>query len=401
MDAFYVSVELLRRPELRGLPVVVGGSKARGVVAAASYEARCWGVHSALSAVVAQRRCPSVIFLPADLGHYAEVSAGVQDIFQSFTPHVEPLALDEAFLDVSGAIRLWGSGAEIAQQIRNKIAHEIGLPCSVGIASNKFLSKLASVEAKPRASPRGVEPGTGVWEVRAGAEQEFLDPLEVRRVWGVGPATAEKLAQLGIRYVRDLRLTDRRRLVSRLGNNLADHLIALANGRDERPVVSDRQSKSIGNEETFAEDLSDLDDVHLELLRLADQVTARIRRDGRIARTLTLKVKFGDFHTITRSATGEGPFHDPGEVLKVAQLLLSEIDVSRGVRLLGVSLHNLGESAQQLSLFGAPEATAADHTRDAVDAIREKFGTQAIGPASLRLTDARSPKKADGSSQIK
>jgi DNA polymerase-4 len=401
MDAFYVSVELLRHPELRGLPVVVGGSAARGVVAAASYEARCCGVHSALSGVVARRRCPSAVFLPPDLGHYAEVSAGVHNIFQGFTPHVEPLALDEAFLDVSGAIRLWGTGTEIAQQIRNKIADEIGLPCSVGVASNKFLSKLASVEAKPRATPAGVEPGTGVWEVRAGTEQEFLDPLEVRRLWGVGPATAEKLTQLGIRYVRDLRLTDRRRIVGRLGVNLTDHLIALAHGRDERPVISDRQSKSIGNEDTFAEDLTDLDDLHLELLRLADQVTARIRRDGRAARTLTLKVKFGDFQTITRSETGDGPFHDPDEVLRVAKQLLSEVQVSRGVRLLGVSLHNLGEPAQQLTLFGAPEDSVAGQARNAVDAIREKFGTGAIGPASLRLIGGGPSETSEGSSQIK
>ncbi len=384
MDAFYVSVEMLRRPELRGLPVVVGGSSQRGVVAAASYEARRHGVHSAMSSVVAKRRCPTAIFLPPDLAHYAGVSEAVHEIFHRFTPLVEPLALDEAFLDVTGSGRLWGSGAEIGDHIRTVIAAEIGLACSVGVAGNKFLAKLASVEAKPQATPAGVAPGAGVWEVRAGAEQEFLDPLEVRRLWGVGPATAEKLEQLGIRRVRDLRMTDPQRIHGRLGRNLGEHLIALAHGRDERPVVPDRQSKSIGNEDTFAEDLTSREEVHRELLRLSDQVTARMRGDGRAARTVTLKVKFADFQTITRSATTAGPLHDPIEVLGIAEGLVAEVNLDRGVRLLGISLHNLGEAAQQLNLFEAPHLEASDQARDAVDAIRERFGSSAIGPASLR-----------------
>jgi DNA polymerase IV len=384
MDAFYVSVEILRRPELRGLPVVVGGSSARGVVAAASYEARRYGIHSAMSSVVAHRRCPTAIFLPPDLGHYAEFSAAVHEIFHRFTPVVEPLALDEAFLDVTGSRRLWGSGSEIAEQIRTGIFSEIGLTCSVGVATNKFLAKLASVEAKPRANAEGVTPGTGVWEVHDGTEQDFLDPLEVRRLWGVGPATAEKLEQLGIRRVRDLRLTDPRRIQGRLGRNLGDHLIALAHGRDDRPVVPDRASKSIGNEDTFAEDLTDPEDLRRELLRLADQVTARMRRDGRRARTLTVKVKFADFQTITRSVTTEGPLHDPTEVFEAAHHLLSAVETHRGVRLLGISLHNFGEVTHQLNLFETENSEVADQAWDAIDAIRERFGSGAIGPASLR-----------------
>ncbi len=384
MDAFYVSVEILRRPELRGLPVVVGGSSGRGVVAAASYEARRYGIYSAMSSVVAQRRCPTAIFLPPDLGHYAEVSRGVHEIFHRYTPLVEPLALDEAFLDVSGSRRLWGTGPEIAARIRTTISSEIGLTCSVGVAGNKFLAKLASVEAKPQATAAGVQPGTGIWEVALGLEQEFLDPLEVRRLWGVGPATAEKLEQLGIRRVRDLRLTDARRIHGRLGRNLGDHLIELAHGRDERPVVPDRQSKSIGNEDTFDKDLTAREDLHRELLRLADQVTARMRRDGRCARTLTVKVKFADFQTMTRSVTTLGPLHDPIEVFEASQRLLEELDVSRGVRLLGISLHNFGEATQQLNLFEVSQEEVKDQTLDAMDAIRERFGSAAIGPASLQ-----------------
>lgn len=384
MDAFYVSVEMLRRPDLLGLPVVVGGSAQRGVVAAASYEARRHGVYSAMSSVVAKRRCPTAVFLPPDLAHYAKVSESVHHIFHRFTPLVEPLALDEAFLDVTGSSRLWGSGQTIAEHIRTLITAEIGLACSVGVAGNKFLAKLASVEAKPQVTPAGVVPGTGIWQVHAGSEQEFLDPLEVRKLWGVGPATAEKLEQLGIQRVRDLRMTDPQRILSRLGRNLGEHLIALAHGRDERPVVPDRQSKSIGNEDTFAEDLTGLEDVRRELLRLSDQVTSRMRRDGRAARTLTLKVKFSDFQTITRSATTAGPFHDPIEAVGIAESLLGGVNLDRGVRLLGISLHNFGETAQQLNLFEAPYLEATDQAQDAVDAIRERFGSSAIGPASLR-----------------
>ena len=400
MDAFYVSVEILRRPELRGLPVVVGGSSGRGVVAAASYEARRYGIHSAMSSVVAQRRCPTAIFLPPDLGHYAEVSQAVHEIFHRFTPLVEPLALDEAFLDVTGSRRLWGSGPEIAANIRNTIDSEVGLACSVGVATNKFLAKLASVEAKPRATPSGVQPGTGIWEVTTDSAQDYLDSLEVRRLWGVGPATAEKLEQLGIRRVRDLRMTDPRRIHGRLGKNLGDHLIALSYGRDERPVIPDRQSKSIGNEDTFGEDLTAPEDLHRELLRLADQVTARMRRDGRTARTLTVKVKFADFQTITRSVTTDGPWHDPIEVLESAQRLLNGVEIGRGVRLLGISLHNFGDAVQQLNLFEESQTEVNDQALDAMDAIRERFGSRAIGPASLRRTqessDARSPRGSSG-----
>lgn len=383
MDAFYVSVEILRRPELQGRPVLVGGSSARGVVAAASYEARRYGVHSAMATSVARRRCPDAVIIPGDLAHYAEVSARVHEVFTAFTPLVEPLALDEAFLDVTGARRLWGSGREIAGLIRARIATDIGLACSVGVAPNKFLAKLASVEAKPTATPEGVRPGAEIWEVRPGEEQEFLDPLDVRRLWGVGPATADQLEALGIRRVRDLRLSDPQRLRSRLGAHLGDHLWELAHGRDDRPVVPDRLAKSIGNEETFDVDLSESEDVRREVLRLADQVTARLRRDGRGARTITVKVRFADFRTVTRSVTGAGPCHDPFDVAASVESLLAEIDLTEGVRLLGISLRNLGPVATQLDLFDAP-SSEVQPSHIAMDAVRARFGRDAIGPARLR-----------------
>ena len=251
MDAFFVSVELRRRPELRGKPVVVGGTGPRGVVAAASYEARQFGVHSALPSAVARRRCPHAVFLPGDHALYSEVSAQVHEIFERYTPLVEPLAMDEAFLDVSGATRLFGDGARIAARIRSDVRDEVDLGCSVGVAPNKFLAKLASVAAKPRATPERVVPGRGVVEVVPGRELEFLHPLPVTRLWGVGPVTFSRLERLGIRTVGDLAELDERTLSGALGQGQATHLHALAWGRDERPVETDREAKSIGHEETY------------------------------------------------------------------------------------------------------------------------------------------------------
>ncbi len=251
MDAFFVSVELRRHPELRGKPVVVGGTGPRGVVAAASYEARRFGVHSALPSAVARRRCPQAVFLAGDHALYSEVSEQVHAIFGRYTPLVEPLALDEAFLDVSGATRLLGPGAKIAARIRADVADELELGCSVGVAPNKFLAKLASVAAKPRATPERVLPGPGVVEVVPGAELDFLHPLPVSRLWGVGPVTLQRLERLGIRTVGDLARFDERTLRATLGQHQSAHLQALAWGRDDRPVETSRDAKSIGHEETY------------------------------------------------------------------------------------------------------------------------------------------------------
>ena len=298
MDAFFVAVELRRRPELRGQPVVVGGTGRRGVVAAASYEARRYGVHSALPTATARRLCPHAVFLPGDHATYAAVSRQVHEHFAAVTPLVEPLALDEAFLDVTGARQLLGDGVTIAHRLRDGIRDDLGLMCSVGVATRKFIAKLASVEAKPRATPEGVRPGPGVVEVRPGDELTYLHALPVRRLWGVGPATLARLERMGVATVGDLAALDPQAVVGALGRAHGQHLVDLANGRDARAVEPDRDVKSIGHEETFAHDLHDPADLRREVTRLADAVAGRLRAAGTGARTLTLKVRDGGFTTI-------------------------------------------------------------------------------------------------------
>jgi DNA polymerase-4 len=380
MDAFSVSVELRRRPELRGKPVVVGGTGPRGVVAAASYEARRYGVHSALPSAVARRRCPHAVFLPGDHTLYSEVSDQVHTIFDRYTPRVEPLALDEAFLDVSGATRLFGEGTTIAARIRSDIRAELDLGCSVGVAPNKFLAKLASVAAKPRATPDRVLAGAGVVEVVPGAELDFLHPLPVSRLWGVGPVTLERLERLGIRTVGDLARFDPRSLTRALGAGQSAHLHALAWARDDRPVEPTRDAKSIGHEETYPRYLVEPDELERELVRLADAVSARLRRHGSAARTATLKVRYAGFRTITRSVTMASPADTAPELVAALRPVLRGLDVSGGVRLLGVSGSNLVAPAHQLSLL--TDADAPHRAAGAIDQIRERFGQASIGPAS-------------------
>ena len=384
MDAFFVSVELRRRPELMGQPVVVGGTGNRGVVAAASYEARRFGVHSALPSSIAKRRCPHAVFLPGDHELYGKVSAEVREIFDRFTPLVEPLSLDEAFLDVTGSRRLFGTGAEIADQIRRAVRDELELGCCIGVATNKFLAKLASVEAKPIVRPDRIEPGLGVKVVEPGTEQAFLDPLKVQRLWGVGPATLDKLHRLGVTIVSDLHLVDRRALGAALGQNQATHLLALAVGADDRPVEPDRDAKSIGHEETFASNTHAPSEMRTHLVRLADAVASRLRKAGVGARTLTLKVRFDDgFTTITRSTTGSEAIDSAEVIVAMLGPIMDTLDPSPGVRLVGVSGSNLGPVFHQLTLDeaadGAPVHGAADA---ALDVIRDRFGANAIGPAS-------------------
>jgi DNA polymerase-4 len=380
MDAFFVSVELRRRPELRGKPVVVGGTGPRGVVAAASYEARRYGVHSALPSAIARRRCPHAVFLPGDHSLYSEVSEQVHAIFDRYTPLVEPLALDEAFLDVSGATRLFGEGTTIAGRIRTDIRDELDLGCSVGVAPNKFLAKLASVAAKPRATPDRVIEGAGVVEVVPGGELQFLHPLPVSRLWGVGPVTLERLDRLGVRTVGDLARFDRRALTGALGAGQSAHLHALAWARDDRAVEPSREIKSVGHEETYPRDLVDPADLERELSRLADAVAARLRRHGQAARTATLKVRYAGFRTITRSVTMDTPVDTAPQIVSALRPALRALDVSGGVRLLGVSGSNLVEPAHQLSLL--TDTDASHRAAGAIDEIRERFGQAAIGPAS-------------------
>jgi DNA polymerase-4 len=390
MDAFFVSVELLRRPELRGQPVVVGGTGNRGVVAAASYEARAYGVHSAMPSMRAQRLCPHAVFLPGDHDHYRDVSARVMELFRSVTPLVEPISLDEAFLDVSGARRLLGEPVDIAQRLRRQVFDQEGLGCAVGASQVKFIAKLASQQAKPRASPDGPVPGRGVFVVAPGEELAYLRPLPVQRLWGVGPATLVRLERLGVRTVGDLADLPVATVVSSLGKASGAHLHALANGVDPRRVEPDQATKSIGHEETFARDRHDRGALELDLVRMADAVGTRLRAAAVVGRTVTIKVRFGDFRTITRSATVDGT-DSSRELAQVAQRLLSGVDPSTGVRLLGLSVSQLGTvTARQLSLDdvlseenGAATDESWDAAEEAIDAIRARFGAAAVGPASL------------------
>jgi len=386
MDAFFVSVELLRHPELRGKPVVVGGAGERGVVAAASYEARSFGIHSAMPAVRARRLCPHAVFLPGDHDHYSDVSRRVMEIFASVTPLVEPISLDEAFLDVSGARRLLGPAPTIAGQIRADISAQEGLRCSVGVARVKFLAKLASQAAKPRVSEQGPVEGDGVFVIDPTREVDFLHPLPVEALWGVGPATLTRLQRLGIHTVAQLAETPVATLEASLGSAHGRHLHDLANLRDARSVEPDRALKSVGHEETFLRDHHRMETLETELLRMADAVASRLRTGGLAGRTISLKVRFGDFRTITRSITLAAPTDSAMEITAAARDLLAGVDPSPGVRLLGVSVSTLGDGAVRQLSFDDLEGGSAEGQRDAqdaIDAVRARFGPGSVGPARL------------------
>jgi DNA polymerase-4 len=393
MDAFYASVEQLRDPALRGKPVIVGAPGARGVVAAASYEARVFGIHSAMPSTQAQRLCPHAIFVAGDHDRYGEVSQRLMAIFTTFTPLVEAISLDEAFLDVTGARRLHGDGASIGTKIRAAVLEQEGLPCSVGVAPSKFVAKLASEAAKPRVGRRGPEPGLGVKVVAADEVLDFLHPLPVQALWGVGPKTLEKLQRIGVATVAELAALDERAAVAALGAASGAHLRRLAMGLDDREVVPDHRPKSIGHEETFARDHHQLDTLRRELVRLGDSVAARLRSAGMAGRTVSIKVRFHDFRTITRSVTLPSAVDTGPDVIRAASELLARIDPTAGVRLLGVHVSQLAEgSARQLSLDDV-EAPSWDDATGAIDAIRARYGADAIVPASLSGADGIRVKK--------
>ena len=398
MDAFFVSVEMRRRPELAGQPVVVGGAGSRGVVAAANYEARRYGIFSAMASSKARRLCPQAVFLPGDYSEYSKVSSQVHEIFAGFTPYIEPIALDEAFLDVSGSIHLFGDGTVIGQKIRDQVLADLKLPCSVGVATSKFIAKLASKKAKPIPTSAGIDAGHGVLRIWPGKELDFLHPLPVQALWGVGPATFAKLDRLGVRIVGDLVALGEETLVRAVGKSHGRHLFALANGIDERGVQTERDVKSIGHEETFSHDLTDRASMRREIVRLSDAVAARLRAHESAARTLTLKIRYSNFETITRSITPGGSLASAPAMVKALDPLLEKIDPTIGVRLIGVSVSGFVEPVEQLSLLdlgstdansdGSSNRTTAELERDwnpashAVDEIREKFGRDAINPAS-------------------
>jgi len=391
MDAFFASVEQVRHPELRGRPVLVGGSGERGVVAAASYEARVYGVHSAMPSVVARRLCPNAVFLPGDHAHYAAVSRRLMAIFGRFTPLVEPLSLDEAFLDVGGSVALLGTPEAQASEIRRIVLAEESLHCSVGVAPNKFLAKLASQQAKPRVGERRTEAGAGVLVIDAEGVEGFLRPLPVSAVWGVGPRTAERLERLGILTVGKLAEVPEPTLLDLFGEAAGRHLWRLSRGIDDRAVDPDQAAKSVSHEETFAQDRTTHAELERALLRQADGVARRLRAAGIAGRTVTLKVRFADFNTVTRSQTRGDPVDTAAEIAEVAGELLSELDPSPGVRLLGVGVSGLQDATvRQLRFEDLGGGTRRDAERT-VDQIRERFGRDAIAPGGTSPAPGERP----------
>lgn len=391
MDAFYASVELRHRPHLRGEPVIVGGGN-RGVVLSATYEARALGVHSAMPMSRARRLVPNATIIEPDHRAYAQVSRGVMSIFETITPLVEPLSLDEAFLDVSGSLRRLGSATAIGELIRARVADEQGITCSVGVATTKFIAKLASTRIKP----------DGLLVVPADQVIAFLHPLPVGALWGVGERTEEQLARLGLRTVADLANTPVQTLCRALGQAQGTHLHELSWGRDPRPVVPHLPDKSVGAEETFAEDIDDPVLIHAHLLRLADQVGARLRKAGQVGRTVQIKVRFADFSTLTRSRTLSAPTDVTQEIYDAARGLFDALGLQRvRIRLVGVRIEGLltaTGSAQQLAL-GEAEHGRRD-AEVAVDALRARFGRAAVRQARLvHLEDPDGPGRANRADQ--
>lgn len=366
MDAFFAAVEQRDHPELRGLPVIIGGTGTRGVVATASYEARKYGVHSAMSSVEARRRCPQAIFLPADHAKYSRVSQAIEHIFSEFSPVVEPLSLDEAFLDVTGMEGLFTDPVAIAVQIKERIKTELNLTASAGVAPNKFLAKLASDMKKP----------DGLVVIRPEQVAGVLANIPVTRLWGVGKVTARTLTQLGLKTIGEVAQADPEFLVRHCGQ-LGYVIHQLANGRDDRPVISEYQPKSIGKEITFATDLYGLEDLKTELWALTEKVGWRLRRQGLSGKTITVKVRFGSFRTITRSRTLAVAANLDESIYRAAAEILAQVTLNEGVRLLGVTVSSLETGGGQLSLFEQQEekitAVAA-----AIDKVKAKYGEGAV-----------------------
>jgi len=375
MDAFYASVEQRDRPELRGRPVLVGGSGPRGVVCAASYEARAFGCHSAQPMSQARRLCPQAIVVGVRGAVYHDVSRQVFEILETFTPLVEPLSVDEAFLDVTGSHRLHGDALAIAKRIRERVRAETKLTCSVGVAPNKFLAKLASGMNKPDA----------LTIIEADRVRETLTPLPIGMMWGVGPATESKLKSLGINTFGDALAYPLSTLEARIGS-YAHRLQQLARGEDDREVTPDGQAKSISHEQTFMIDLVDPQMVREVLLEQTEAVAVRLRRNALGARSVTVKIRFSDFETITRSATLDDPT-DRTDLLWRAASSLFDMWAAlayQPVRLIGMAAGNLGPNESQMNLFTQREDARRQLVDRTADAIKQRFGKAAIHRGSPR-----------------
>jgi DNA polymerase-4 len=389
MDAYYASVETRDRPELQGQPVIVGGTpEGRGVVAAANYVARKYGIHSAMPAARAKRLCPLAVFLPPRMEHYSDLSRQIQDIFCRFTPLVESLSLDEAFLDVTGSQSLFGTSIEIGRQIKQEISDRLQLVASVGVAPNKFLAKLASDHEKP----------DGFVVIDPDQVQQFLDPLPVGRLWGVGRVTGQVIERLGVKTIRDLRELPPETLKQHFGE-YGSRLWELSRGIDERPVVPDREAKSVSHETTFAEDIDDMEALRSWAIELTEQVARRLRRNNLRGRTVHLKVRFSDFQTITRSTTLTRSTNVTQEIWQAANEMLSTRLPTghRAVRLLGVGVSGFDNADwTQLSLLDEEDHESLAKLDQAADQIQEKFGSASLGRASSLLHHAKHTPKPNG-----
>ena len=383
MDSFFVEVERLGDPSLVGRPVAVGGTRRRGVIASASYEARRFGVHSAQPTASALRMCPDLVVVPPSHDRYSNVSAQVFVIFRSFTPLVEGLSLDEAFLDVTGLRHHYTSSTDIGEAIRESLKTELRLPASVGVASTKFVAKLASEEAKP----------DGLMHVAKDTQIEFLQGLPASALWGVGPATLAGLERLGVETVGDIAEMPESALASALGPTAGRHLHDLANGLDPRQIEPDIAAKSISVEQTYETDLRSVEVIEAALLAHALRLSGRMRRSGLSARTITLKTRYDNFTTVTRSHTLDGAIDGSRDLYRVGIQLLGGVEVSRPVRLLGLAGSSLEESTEprQLDLDGSEDWNRLE---DAVADIRDKYGDRAVSPARL-LDQADPPKPED------
>jgi DNA polymerase-4 len=387
MDAFFASIEQHDRPELRGKPVVIGSAPdKRGVVSTASYEARKFGIHSAMPSRTAYRLCPEAIFVHPRMARYAEVSDQIMAIMESYTPDIEPVSVDEAFLDLGGVLHFWPSAEALARALKARIRAELGLSASVGIASNKFLAKLGSDLRKPD--------GLTLMPTEPAAIAAFLAPLPVTRIYGVGDATAQVLKNHGLTTIGQIQALPKNQLETLFGPSFADHLYALARGEDSRALVMHWEEKSISNETTFDEDCAAPDVLRQTLLELVEQVGRRLRRHRKRARTVTIKIRFPDFKTITRQASLPQPTDTDRELIHAAFALYDGQAIKGALRLLGFGVSNLVAPGQappaQALLFEdhPPERRKKDERLDkAVDAVREKFGTDALKRLADRSRD--------------
>jgi DNA polymerase-4 len=384
MDAFYASVAERDDPSLRGKAVVVGAG-ARGVVLSANYAARKYGIRAAMPVGRAKRMAPHAIFVTPDHQRYSEVSAKVMEIFDSFTPLVEPISLDEAFLDVTGARKLLGTGREIAVEIRRRVEASEGITCSVGIAPSKFIAKLASGHCKPN----------GILEIPADRILNFLHPLPVNAIWGVGPKTAETLERLGLRTVADIANLPRATLIRALGQASGASLYELAWGRDYRDVTPNEPDKSISAAETFVQDLDDPEEILREFLRLTEKAAARLREKDLYAKTISIKVRFADFSTISRSKTLPLPIDSTHDIYEIAKSLYKALNLDRArLRLVGISLDNLSEAAPEQLLLGARERGWRE-ADTAIDRAKLRFGGGSVRPGRLIRKSSADPKALD------